>query len=391
MIRLTRKGALRWRAGHPWIFRPDIVVPDPEPEFGAIVAVATPDGRKLGFACWSNTSLIAVRGLPLPYDLDPNNTEALDEAWLALVDASIARRSHRPPCTRLVNGDSDGLPGLIIDRYGDGISVQTLTQTADRLKDRLLDRIQDRLNPAVMVLRNDVKVRALEGLEIEKVLVMGQDPVVVADFGVGTAPPLKVAFDLMEGQKTGGFLDQQDNRFAAAQFLHGEVLDCFSYDGGFSLALAQAGRKVTAVDVSEPALARLRENAERNGLTVETACDNVFDLLRAAESDGRKFDGIVLDPPAFCPNRKAIEPGRRAYKEINLRAFKLLRPGGRLVTWTCSAHMQRADFEKVVAEAAADAGRFVRVIERRSASPDHPTLITVPETDYLKGLHLEVQ
>lgn len=268
--------------------------------------------------------------------------------------------------------------------------MQTLTQTADRLAPRLLDLLCERYQPEVVALRNDAKTRRYEGLSVEKSLYRGERSLVEADFGVGPKP-LRLRFDLIEGQKTGGFLDQQDNRFAAAQFLSGDVLDCFSYDGGFSLALAQAGCQVTAVDISESALARLQENAQLNDLTVQTQHENVFDFLRSCELHERTFDGIVLDPPAFCPSRKALEAGRRAYKEINLRAFKLLKKGGRLVTWSCSALLNRADFERTIAEAAADAGRFVRVIERRSASPDHPSLLTAPETDYLKGLHLEVQ
>jgi 23S rRNA (cytosine1962-C5)-methyltransferase len=201
---------------------------------------------------------------------------------------------------------------------------------------------------------------------------------------------LDLDFDLLDGQKTGAFLDQTDNRAAVAARARGEALDCFSYDGGFALAMARAGASVSAVDSSGAALARLKTRADRNGLNVRCLEENVFDYLRACEAEGHRFDTIVLDPPAFAKSRDAVDAGRRAYKEINLRALKLLRPGGLLVTCSCSAHMDRASFDVMLTEAAADARRWVRVLERRSAAPDHPALATAPETDYLKVLIAEV-
>ncbi len=378
MIHLTRKGTRRWRGGHPWIFRTDVAQVAPTVVGGDLSVVLGHDGRALGVAAWSDRSEIAVRGTPIRSDEEP------EAGWTRLVDEALDRRAGRPPCARLINGDSDGLPGLIVDRYGPGLSLQTLTQAADRRTEALIAHLCARFSPTTVVLRNDPKVRAHEGLPTEKRVVRGE-PEVEASIG-----SLTLRFDLLEGQKTGGFLDQTDNRLAAASFLRGEVLDCFCYDGGFGLQLARAGADVTCVDSSGPALARLQANAARNALTVQTEEANVFDLLRAFERDGRAFDGVVLDPPAFAKSRKSADAGRRAYKEINLRALKLLRPGGRLVTCSCSAHMARADFERVVAEAAADAGRWVRVVERRGAAPDHPTLLGAPETDYLKTLFVEV-
>jgi 23S rRNA (cytosine1962-C5)-methyltransferase len=378
-VALSAKGARRWRTGHPWIFRSDVIVPDPQPEAGALITVVDGRGRRLGRAAWSTESLMCVRRVPLPAGLEP------EAGWMALVDAAINRRAGRPSTARLINGDADGLPGLVVDRYGTGLSLQTLSQAADRRQAAVLQHLIDRFDPRVVVLRNDVKVRKLEGLEMGKRLLLGDDARVEAPIG-----RLSIEFDLLGGQKTGGFLDQTDNRLQTAQFLSGEVLDCFSYDGGFSLQLAAAGHTVTAVDVSASALARLQHNATRNGLTVQTAQANVFDFLREAEASGRRFDGIVLDPPAFCPTRKTVAAGRRAYHEINRRALNCLRPGGRLVTCTCSAHMQRPDFELVVAEAAASAKRWCRVVDRRGAAADHPTLLTAPETDYLKALYVEV-
>lgn len=377
-VRLTRRGAARWATGHPWIFRSDVQAPEVPVPPGELVQVADFQGRVLGVAAWSDRSEIAIRGVPLPPDAD------FEAGYLHLLDAAVSRRHDRPEACRLVNGDADGLPGLIVDRYGPAISLQTLTQSADRRRDAIVRHLRERLWPQVVALRNDVKVREYEGLEREKRLLHGTDPVVEAKIGQVT-----MTFDVLEGQKTGGFLDQTDNRIAAARFARGDCLDCFSYDGGFALHLAAAGNLVTAVDSSESALLRLERNARRNRLSVLSVQANVFDLLRTYEREGRRFDTIVLDPPAFARSRQAVPAARRAYKEINLRALKLLSPGGRLVTCTCSAHLTRPDFEKVVAEAAADAGRWVRVIERRSAAPDHPSLLTAPETDYLKVLFLE--
>ena len=380
-VRLTRRGANRWRGGHPWIFRSDVEANDTPG--GSLVRVTEPSGRVVGMAAWSDTSNIALRGVPLPRDA---GVDALEAGWLGLVERSIERRRWRAGAVRLVNADGDGLPGLVIDQYGDGIAIQTLTQAAEQRREAVVAWLRERLDPKVLTVRNDGAVRTFEGLERTKSVEWGEAANVDARLG-----PLVLAYDLLNGQKTGGFLDQTDNRVAAACFARGDCLDCFSYDGGFSLLMAHAGRPCVAVDSSRPALDRLRQHAERNDIQIETIEDNVFDRLRAYERDGRMFDTIVLDPPAFARSRKHAEAGRRAYKEINLRAFKLLRSGGRLVTCTCSAHMRRADFETVVAEAAADARRWARVVERRSAGSDHPTLLLAPETDYLKALFIEVE
>ncbi len=376
-VRISRHGARRWRRGHPWIFRGDVDSVDAEP--GDLVEVFAPDGRSLGIAAYSDRSNIALRATPIPLDA---HREA---GWQSLIATAVRRRHYRPEACRLVNSDADGLPGLVIDRYGPGISIQTTTQAADRRVDTTVNWLRRVLRSEIIVLRNDGRVRDFEALPREKRLVVGDTAQVNARVG-----QIVMAYDLLEGQKTGGFLDQNDNRMAAALFARGDALDCFSYDGGFSLHLAKAGVQVTAVDSSIPALARLEANARVNRLRIPSICANVFDLLRENDRQGRRFDTIVLDPPAFVRARKAGDAGRRAYKEINLRAMKLLCPGGRLITCSCSAHLTRPDFEQVVAEAAADARRWARVIERRSAAPDHPSLLTAPETDYLKVLFIEV-
>lgn len=370
MIQLTPKGARRWRSGHPWIFRSDLAAVPTELEGGELVAVHDARGRPLGHAAYSAAAQLAVRRMP-------------SADWSDLIKRAVARRVDRPPCARLVNGDADGLPGLIVDRYGSALSVQTLTQAAERRQRETLAQLDDLLAPAVIALRNDVKVRRFEDLPQYKSLAKGEQPEVIAPIG-----DLKMHFDLLGGQKTGGFLDQTENRLQTAAFARGDTLDCFCYQGGFALQMAAAGCAVTAVDASAAAIARLSKNVALNGLCVSTLTANVFDVLR--QWDAPRFDTIVLDPPAFAKSRKSAAAGRRAYKEINLRAFKLLRPGGRLITCSCSAHMPRGEFERVVAEAAADAGRMARIVDRRGAAPDHPTLLGAPETDYLKVLFIDV-
>lgn len=380
IVRLTRKGALRLRAGHPWIYRSDVAAVPPDARGGDLVEVAGPDGLVVAVAAWSDRSQIALRAVPLTPGMDP------EDGWRRLVEAAVDRRAGRPPVTRLVNGDADGLPGLIVDRYGDALALQTLTQAAARREAETVDLLTARTGARLVVARNEPRVREYEGLPREKARLRGDGPTTVEVEIHG----LRLTYDLWEGQKTGAFLDQLENQVAAAARAHGEALDCFSYEGGFALQLARAGCRVTAVDASEPALARLRAHAERNALEIATEADNVFEALRRYEREGRRFDTVVLDPPAFVKSRKHLDAGRRAYKEINLRAFKLLRPGGVLVTCSCSANLDRASFESTVAAAAADARRWVRVVERRGAPPDHPTLLTAPETDYLKALILEV-
>ena len=383
IIYLAPRGARRLERGHPWIYRVDLARVPEDTRGGDLVAVRTPDGHLHGFATFSDQGALAARLTPIPADApDP------EAALLDLIDNAVARRDDRPAACRLVNGDADGLPGLVVDRYGPALALQTLTQATERRQAAIVSRLRALTGAKAVVARNDVRVRTFEGLGQEKGVVYAEPGLDPADVMV-EMHGLRLRYDLLEGQKTGGFLDQTDNRVAAAARARGEVLDCFSYDGGFTLHMARAGLQVTAVDSSEPALERLRRRAADNGLSVATACENVFDLLRAYEREGRHFDTIVLDPPAFAKSRQSVEAGRRAYKEINLRALKLLRPGGLLVTCSCSAHMDRAGFEQILALAAADARRFVRVLERRSAAPDHPSLVTAPETDYLKVLFAE--
>ncbi|MFN3196821.1 MAG: class I SAM-dependent rRNA methyltransferase [Bradymonadia bacterium] len=396
VIRLTKKGLRRLRSGHPWIFQSDIAdVPD-STVGGDLVKVAGPDGRALAVAAYSATSLITLRCIPLTLKED------FEAGWMRLIDAAIQRRGGGRQGQRLVNGDADGLPGLIVDQYDDAISIQALSQAADRRLDPLVEHLKASLGPTLLVARNDPRVRTLEGLPQEKKILYSAEGRAESTRSLVQLGEVKMEIDLFEGQKTGAFLDQVGNWVRAGEIAQhmlaeqGEgatlkALDCCCYNGGFSLHLAQAGAEVTAIDASAVALERVRANAETNGLSdrVTPLEANVFDQLRAYEAEGTTFDLIVLDPPAFAKRKSALKSGQRAYKEINLRALKLLRPGGRLITCSCSAQMTRPRFEEMLREAAADARRWVRILERRGAGPDHPTLITAPETDYLKVLVAE--
>jgi 23S rRNA (cytosine1962-C5)-methyltransferase len=286
-----------------------------------------------------------------------------------------------------VHGEADLLPGLIVDRYADCLSVQTLIEATDARRELLADLLQRVVAPRAIVERNDVRVRAHEGLEQRKGMLRASDPGPV-EFLEGE---VKLVADLLAGQKTGAFLDQAENRIEAGRYARGRALDCFTYGGAFALHLARRAEQVTAVDISEQAAAQGREAAARNGAkNVEFKVSNAFDLLRAESEAGERYDTIVLDPPAFAKTKSSIDAALRGYKEINLRAFHLLSPGGVLVTCSCSFHVDEATFERTVLQAASDARRSVQVVERRGAARDHPTLLGVPETRYLKCLIMRV-
>jgi 23S rRNA (cytosine1962-C5)-methyltransferase len=311
--------------------------------------------------------------------------ESLSETWLRerLEQALAWRRnvaSGAEAC-RLVHGEGDGLPSLIVDRYGDHIVLQTLSQGTDRARAEIVTLLVELLQPRGIVERNDPKVRTLEGLEQSVSVLHGEVPerVEVSEGDV------RLQVDLRRGQKTGLFLDQRENHLAARSYARGRVFDGFTYDGGFALQVAREADEVLAVDLSTEALDRVVRNAELNGLAnVTPRAANVFDMLRAFDDEGEGFDTIILDPPAFAKSRKAVEKAARGYKEINLRALKILRPGGCLVTCSCSYHIHEDDFEQILTEAAVDAGAVVSLVEKRRQARDHPVLLGVPETHYLK-------
>jgi len=371
-----RRGDLRVRSGHPWIFRSDVVRAD-DAGPGAVVRVLAPTGRTLGFAFHSSRSEIRLRmltrGETLPEDFLTRRLAAAG-AWRDTVAPGV-------PAVRLVHGEGDGLPSLVVDRYGDFLVVQTLSQATEALKGEIVDALVSLFAPRGILERNDPRVRALEGLPSRVGVLHGEVPevVTVAENGV------LFEADLWRGQKTGLFLDQRENHAAAREYARGRVLDAFTYNGGFALQAAARAGEVLAVDVSAEAVARVRRNAALNGITNVTAREaNVFDLLHDLDARGERFDTVILDPPAFAKSRAAVEKARRGYKEINLRALKLLSPGGCLVTCSCSYHVHERDFEAILADAAADAGATVDVVEKRRQARDHPVLLGVPETYYLK-------
>ena len=380
-VSLNAKGENRIRGGHPWVYRSDVVdVQEVSP--GAVVEVYGPRQRLLGRALFSDQSQITIRMLT-------RDDTAVDEAfWRGRLERAITFRDSleiNATAYRLVHGEADLLPSLIVDRYGDYLVMQTLSQGMDRVAATMATLLVDLTGVKGVLARNDPKVRQLEGLD-QKVEVMHgtvPDAITVREAGV------RYTVDPWRGQKTGLFLDQRENRAAAACYAHGRMLDCFSYNGGFALALAAKCDTVEALDVSADAVARITANAEANGQTNVTAREaNVFDELRHLERDGARYDTIVLDPPAFAKNKAAIANAMAGYKEINLRALRLLNPGGYLVTCSCSYNVDEAMFAQTVFEASADAHIPVTIVEKRMQGRDHPVLLGVPETYYLKCLIL---
>ena len=372
---LSARGEQRLLGGHPWIYRADVA--DARAAAGDIVQVRSPRGQALGSALFSDRSQITLRMLTYGESL-------ADEALIRRrIEAAIAfRESLAIDATayRLVHGEADQLPSLIVDRYGDYIVVQTLSQGMDRLLPVVVSALTDRLHPRGILARNDPRARVLDGLEQRVDLLAGEvpDTVMITETGV------QYDVDLRHGQKTGLFLDQRENRAAATAYARGRMLDCFSYNGGFALVMGRRCAETIAFDVSADAVARVKANAARNGVAIDARVGNVFDELRGLDRTGERFDTIVLDPPAFAKNKAAVTNARAGYKEINLRALKLLRPGGTLVTCSCSYNINEAAFAEIVHDASVDAQAQVTVVEKRMQGRDHPVLLGVPETYYLK-------
>ncbi len=372
---ISARGEERLRSGHPWIYRADVV--DAKAGAGDRVVVRGPRGRTLGWALYSDRSQIAIRMLTY------GDRVADDKLITGRIERAIGFRESlgiNATAYRLIHGEADLLPSLVVDRYGDYLVVQTLSQGMDRLMPHIVSTLNARVQPRGILARNDPRVRLLEGLEQRVEELSGDIPEVVAVTEAG----IEYDVDLRRGQKTGLFLDQRENREAAARYARGRLLDCFSYHGGFALKLAGTCRETIAFDLSESAVQRLRANAERNGVVVDARVGNVFDELRGFARLRERFDTIVLDPPAFAKNKAAVPKATVGYKEINLRALKLLNQGGTLVTCSCSYHVNEAAFAQIVYSAAVDAGAHVTVVEKRMQGRDHPVLLGVPETYYLK-------
>ena len=373
---ISARGEQRIRGGHPWIYRSDVV--DVKAEGGEIVQVIGPRHRTMGYALFSDQSQISIRILThgeIVADL-PLLRARLERAIVFRDTLRIDANAYR-----LVHAEADLLPSLVVDRYGDHLVVQTLSQGMDRLLPEITALLVEIAAPAGILARNDPRVRALEGLDQTIEVLHGSVPESV----IAREGPIEYAVDLRKGQKTGLFLDQRENREAAARYARGKLLDCFSYTGGFALRLARQCAHAEAIDISADAVTRIRANAERNGVPhLEAREANVFDELRRLERAGARYDTIVLDPPAFAKNRASIPSAHAGYKEINLRAMRLLTPGGYLITCSCSYHVNEEMFAAMLREASVDSHASVTIVEKRMQGRDHPVLVGVPETYYLK-------
>jgi len=375
-VTISARGEQRVRHGHPWIYRADVVEVDAAG--GDLVEVLGPRQRAVGHALFSDRSQISIRMLS-------RGEAPVDDSLIhARLEAALRYRASLhldANAYRLVHGEADLLPSLVVDKYGDYLVVQTLSQGMDRLLPSITASLLRLVEPAGILARNDPKVRTLEGLPQSVDVLHGTIPASV----IVREGPVEYDVDLRRGQKTGLFLDQRENREAAARYAHGRLLDCFSYNGGFALRLARQCAEAEAVDISSDAVERLRANAVRNNVPHLQAREaNVFDELRRLERAGARYDTLVLDPPAFAKNKAAVPNALAGYKEINLRAMRLLSPGGYLITCSCSYNVNEEMFEAMLHEASADSHTSMTIVEKRMQGRDHPVLVGVPETYYLK-------
>jgi len=377
-VTLSARGAARARAGHPWIFRADVQSAPPGLTSGAEVRLADARGNFIAKAFWAERSPIALRVLS-------RRDEPLDEAFLrGRIERAVARRRALFPgadAFRAVHGEADLLPGYFADRYGDLLAVQHLAEWAEARREQLARMAAQACGARAVVARDDGSSRDFEMLPRRTEVLAGTGPMVAA-YHEGR---LELQVDLLEDHKTGGYLDQRENHLRAGELARGEALDAFCYHGGFALQLARGAERVLAIDQDASAVERTRQNASRNGLrNLEVRAANALEQLRELDKEARKFDVVVLDPPAFAKRRDGLEGALRAYKEINYRGVRLLAPGGVLVTCSCSGKVTPQLFGEVIEWAAQEAKRPLQLLERRGAARDHPPLLGVPETDYLK-------
>jgi len=377
-IKISPRGTARLKAGHVWVYKSDVDAPDSIAP-GSLVTVKDQRGKALGTALYSSSSQIAIRMLSREPVAD---FPALLRQRISDAIAYREKLVRDTDAYRIIFSEADLIPGLIVDRYNDILSLQILTQAMDAnaVRETVMSSLAEQLHPASIVERVDPRVRELESLPPRASgLVQGEKTATTF-----TMNSVHFRYDALEGQKTGAFLDQRENYAAAAAYAHGEALDVFCYQGGFALHLAPACRQVTGVDSSRPALEIADQNAALNGREIEWIEANAFDLLKDYAAANRRYDTVVLDPPAFAKTKRDLDSAMRGYKELNLRALKMLRPGGLLVTCSCSYHVSQASFLEMLAGAAVDARRTVRVLEIRGQAKDHPVLLNVPETAYLK-------
>jgi 23S rRNA (cytosine1962-C5)-methyltransferase len=377
-VKVSPRGASRLKNGHVWVYRSDIVAANGATP-GSVVNVTDHRGQVLGVALYSSSSQIAIRLI----SREPvNDFPALLRQRIADAIAYRERLLHDTNAYRIIFSEADFLPGLIVDRYNDILAMQILTQAMDAeiVRETLLTELTNNLRPASVVERADPRVRQLEELPPRPSgLLQGEKASTI--FSMNN---IQFHFAALEGQKTGAFLDQRENYAAAAQYAHGEALDVFCYQGGFALHLAPQCSHVIGVDSSRPALEVADENAALNRREIEWIEASAFDLLKDYSSLGQRYDTIVLDPPAFAKTKRDLDAAMRGYKELNLRALKMLRPGGTLVTCSCSYHVSQADFLEMLAGSARDAHRTLRLVEVRGQARDHPVLLNIAETAYLK-------
>ncbi|MDD5073557.1 MAG: class I SAM-dependent rRNA methyltransferase [Candidatus Omnitrophica bacterium] len=382
-LRITRKGAAWFRTGHPWIYKDDLERNDPSLS-GSIISVLDNSGKFIAKAFYNERSKIALR--IITYDDVPVDAGF----WRSRLSGCIEYRKKTvkdADAYRIAHSEADGLPSLIVDKYGEHLSIQTLCLGMDNIKDTIVDGLKDLLKPASIVARNDSAMRKFEGLEEKKEVLYGRPP----EKAVVREGNIKYLVDIMSGQKTGAYLDQRENHIASEKYSRGKALDCFSYQGLFSLHMALSAGEVTAVDSSGPALRGLKENAELNGLTkIETVEGKVSETLKSFQKEERQFDFIVLDPPAFAKSKKDIQAAARGYIDINFRAMKLLKKGGHLMTCSCSYNLSEGQFMDILAEALSESRRRARLIEKRIQPADHPILLNFPESNYLKCIILEM-
>ncbi|MCY1033142.1 class I SAM-dependent rRNA methyltransferase [Corallococcus sp. BB11-1] len=382
--RVSLKGAKTLRRGSPWLYRTELMEPPVTDTPGAVVAVVDPQGNPIGQALYARRSPLAIRLLTRK---SPAEEKVDDAFFIRRVEAALARRGVLPgrDGLRLVHGEADLLPGFFVDRYGPGLTIQTLSEGMDARKEMLARALVKLTGATHVVCRDDASGRDFESLPREVRLLHGEGD---ARFGYHEGDN-RFEVDLTGDMKTGAFLDQVDNHLRAGELGRGDALDCFSYHGGFALALAKHCTSVLAVEQDAKAAARAQANAEANGrANVKVENGNAFDVLRRFDQEGRRFDTIVLDPPGLAKRREGVATALRAYHELNLRALRCLKPDGLLVTCSCSGKLDREGFESMVLDAAADAKRPVQILERRGAGLDHPVLAGLAETEYLKALYV---
>ena len=383
-IYLKKNEEKRIAAGHSWVYAKEVARIEGKDKNGSLASVFSYDGRFIGKGYINHASKILVRIFIRGDETDDRQfyLNRLRAAW------DYRRKLGYENCCRVVFAEADNLPALIVDKYGDYLSVQCLSLGIDMRKAMITDCLVEIFRPRGIFERSDVALRKKEGLSEVKGVLYGEVP----DIAEIEENGLKMLVDIKNGQKTGYFLDQKENRFAARRYAAGgEVLDCFCNSGGFSLNCATVAKHVTACDISQAALDNVMRNARLNGLeNIDTVCGDAFELLRFFRRSGRKFDLVILDPPAFCKSAAEVKDAYRGYKDINLQGMKLVGSGGFLITCSCSHYMTATLFERMLAEAAKESGRVVKSVEIKTQAPDHPSLLCADETHYLKFYVLNI-